>query len=145
MLSGPLVMREKWNQGLGTPVFTGAKDVYLSKMPQEYSKKTWLLRTELGPMTFHYHRKSSIKPPSPHLSKSYPSLIRSRLFQRKKAIELPFHPPPPQSVQICSCFWSSAAWPWTSYAWAFFLCVLVLYGEIVPSSGNTRNALRSID
>ena len=31
-------------------------------------------------------------------------------------------------------FWSSAAWPKTSCTWAFPLCNLVLYGELIPLS-----------
>ena len=30
-------------------------------------------------------------------------------------------------------FWSSAAWPKTSCTWAFPLCILVLYEELIPS------------
>ena len=30
-------------------------------------------------------------------------------------------------------FWSSTAWPKTSCTWAFPLCILVLYEELIPS------------
>ena len=32
------------------------------------------------------------------------------------------------------CFWSWAAWPPTSCTWPFPLYILVLYGELIPSS-----------
>ena len=36
-------------------------------------------------------------------------------------------------------FWSLVARPLTSHAWAFPLCVLVLYEELIPSFGSLKN------
>ena len=33
-----------------------------------------------------------------------------------------------------TCFWSSTTWPLTSCTWAFPLCIVLLYGELIPSS-----------
>ena len=104
-------------------------------------------------------RKSSIKPPS---QISPPPLFRGRKLLSPPpplSFKPPLSPPLPVFVdnqfnnkwetvftwtdpvwfihmlEVQICFWSLAAWPPTSCACALPLCVLVLYGELIPSSG----------
>ena len=37
-------------------------------------------------------------------------------------------------LEVQIWFWSSAAWPKPSSTWSFPLCILVLYGELIPLS-----------
>ena len=37
-------------------------------------------------------------------------------------------------LEVRICFGSSSAWPPTSCTWAFPLCIIILYGELIPSS-----------
>ena len=37
-------------------------------------------------------------------------------------------------LEVLIWFWSSGAWPKTFCTWAFPLCILVVYGELIPSS-----------
>ena len=121
--------------------------------------KTVLAGVNIGERGLFNHRKSSISPPSqisplPRitpppplfsgrklinppsllspllLSHIYSSLINDRLYQSTTTDPGWFI----YQLEDRISFWSSAAWPKTSCTWAFPLCNLVLYGELIPLS-----------
>ena len=86
----------------------------------------------------------SFKPPSPPLYHS--SLITDRLINQSRLFKFVWTDPGwfVHQLEARICFWSSAAWPPTSCTWAFPFCILVPYGEMIPSSGLNQRSPPSL-